>query len=275
MESAFSIGCYNVLCSTYAVKWNEREGVDNEGNSNWATRWPIMKDIITRAHWGVVCLQEVEHTDAQEIAVGLGGTYMTHYFKHTKRPPDGLLIAVDTSVFENPVFVETQFNGVAFGRVDMVYKSCSSKVRVLTCHARGGNAEQLAALASFAEETNDADVTVVTGDFNEDFSIEGCDKVRCPLPNSSASCYSTLLREDIAQKFSRPPHKQAEDQKSGKGKVDWIFVRASESRCDVALFRDEASHSAMMESHKPCEATGQWPSDHGCEAFSVRITPKS
>ena len=48
--------------------------------------------------------------------------------------------------------------------------------------------------------------------------------VACPLPGR----WETLLREEENSdlpKFSRPPHKQAEDQKSGKGKVDWIFVR--------------------------------------------------
>lgn len=32
------------------------------------------------------------------------------------------------------------------------------------------------------------------------------------------------------------------------------------------LFVDEASRRAIIESHKDCAATGQWPSDHGCSS---------
>jgi len=270
---AFSVGCYNVLCSTYAVKWGEREGVGHDGASNWPARWPVLRDIIARANWDVVCLQEVESTDAPDIAAGLEDTYVTRYFKHAKRPPDGVLIAVKRAAFKDLVFTERQFNGVAFGRVDMVHEPCSSTVCVVTCHARGGNEEQLGALAAFADEGGGADVTVVAGDFNEDFCAEDRRSARCPLPETAAGAYETLLREGALPQLSRPPHKQAEDQKSGKGKVDWIFVRGRAPRCSVALFRDEASHAAVLESHQPCAATGQWPSDHGAEALSVRVVP--
>ncbi|CAK0829913.1 unnamed protein product, partial [Prorocentrum cordatum] len=58
------------------------------------------------------------------------------------RPPDGLLIAVKDEAFSNITFMETQFNGAAFGRVDMLHKATCRSVRVVNCHARGGNAEQ-------------------------------------------------------------------------------------------------------------------------------------
>merc|ERR1712167_455783 len=124
MGAAFSVGSYNVLCSTYAVKWCEREGVGPDGASNWSARWPAMRDIIARARWDLVCLQEVEHTDVEEIAGGLGDAYRTQYFKHVKRPPDGLLIAVRREAFEDAhVFGQMQYNGVAFGRVDLIHRS--------------------------------------------------------------------------------------------------------------------------------------------------------
>ena len=35
------------------------------------------------------------------------------------------------------------------------------------------------------------------------------------------------------------------------------------------LERGPGPTRAILESHKPCEATGQWPSDHGAEGFTV------
>jgi len=271
-ERAFSVGSYNVLCSTYAVKWGEREGVGPDGNSNWPARWPVMRDVILRASWDVVCLQEVEQADCGDIVSGLGERYSCHYFKHEVRPPDGVMIAVRADAFEEPVVhAEAMYKGCAFGRADLVHRVTGRRVRVLTSHCRGGNAEQLAALADFAEEGNTADVTVVTGDFNEDFCPDNAGEVRCFLPEGPLGRYATLLREPGLPPLSRPPHKQAEDQKSGKGKVDWIFVRGRAPDCAVELFRDEASRAAVLESHRACEATGQWPSDHGVEALSVRF----
>jgi endonuclease/exonuclease/phosphatase family metal-dependent hydrolase len=269
-----SVGCYNVLCSTYAVKWSEREGVGPDGASNWASRWPVIRDIICKAQWDVICLQEVEHTDAADIAKDLGRGYRTKYFKHAKRPPDGLLIAVKEEVFTNITFVDTQYNGVAFGRVDMVHKTTCRSMRVVNCHARGGNLEQLAALNSFADGAHEdskreVDLTVIAGDFNEDFAPKEDGHVRVPFPETRAGSYRTMRREVGLPRLSRPPHKQQEDQKSGKGKVDWIFVRGLEAD----LFRDRASRAAILESHASTDATGNWPSDHGAEALSIWLFP--
>jgi len=273
---SISVGCYNVLCSTYAVKWGEREGVGCDGASNWSLRWPVMRNIIARAHWDVVCLQEVEHTDVEEIASGLGDEYTTFYFKHQKRPPDGLMIAVRTKAFQGELApIELQHNGVAFGCVDFVHRASGRKVRVVTSHCRGGNAAQLEALSDFADGgREEPDVTVVTGDFNEDFSTPDRTGVRCPFPEGRTGSYTTLLREPELPALSRPPHKQGKDQTSGKGKVDWIFVRGNtRSRSSVELFRDPASRLAILSSHAPCEPTGQWPTDHGAEALSIRLLP--
>lgn len=273
---SISVGCYNVLCSTYAVKWGEREGVGPTGASNWSARWPAMRGIIALARWDVVCLQEVEHTDAEEIASGLGDGYTTFYFKHERRPPDGLMIAVRTEAFHSEVVPnELQHNGVAFGCVDLRHRASGRKVRVVTAHCRGGNAPQLDALAGFAEGgRQEPDVTVVAGDFNEDFSSLDRKEVRCPFPEGRAGSYTTLPRKEGLPMLSRPPHKQGEDQKSGKGKIDWIFVSGNKrSGSAVELFRDPASRLAILSSHATCTATEQWPSDHGAEALSIRLLP--
>ena len=68
----------------------------------------------------------------------------------------------------------------------------------------------------------------------------------------------------------RPPHTLAQDQKSGKGKVDYVLVRPPKSG-SVLFERDEGSKKAMVLAHGPCEETGQWPSDHDIEALSVTL----
>ena len=66
-------------------------------------------------------MQEVEHTDGAEIAQGLGPKYRAFYFKHAKRLPDGVMIALHDAAFECPSTpVELQYREVAFGRVDVV-----------------------------------------------------------------------------------------------------------------------------------------------------------
>merc|ERR1712160_101122 len=112
------------------------------------------------------------------------------------------------------------------------------------------------------------DVTVITGDFNEDFTCDdNSSACVCPFPDGPRGNYATLMRGDWLR-FSRPANKQEEGQSSGKGKIDWIFVRPSQ-QYSLEFVRDPASKTAMEESHRPCAATGEWPSDHGVEAFSV------
>lgn len=162
---------------------------------------------------------------------------------------------------------------VAFGRVDLTHLATGRRIRVITAHCRGGRQPQLEALAAFGDEGEGSDVTVIAGDFNEDFHSEDRAVVRCPFPETLGE-YRTLLRGELPA-LSRPPHKQAEDQSSGKGKVDYIFVRGARGRCCVELFRDEASSAAILSSHAACVETGQWPSDHGAEALSFRMGPGS
>jgi len=268
-----SVGCFNLLSPTYAVKWDEREGKGPDGSSNWAQRWPLLCNFILRAHWDLVCLQEVEAAEQERIQADLGSGYQSFYFKHEKRPPDGLMIAVRTDVWENAASQEIQHGGVAFGLVDVTHIMTGMRVRIVTAHCRGGREEQLQALADFADaEGKEPDVTVITGDFNEDFT-EADGKVRCPFPERRAGSFTTLAREPGLPQVSRPPHKQLPDQKSGKGKIDWIWVRGHRGRCDVELFRDSASRLAILSSHSESAVTGQWPSDHGCEGLSFHMYP--
>lgn len=276
-RAAFSVGSYNVLCPEYALKWGEREGVGRDGACNWSLRWPVMLEILGRVGLDVVCLQEVPEADAADVADGLAAhDYDAVYFKHDNRPPDGLMIAVRRNVWRGPVLShsEVQHNGVAFGQVDLVHEASGAQVRVVTAHCRGGRKDQLQALANFADAGgNLPDVTVIAADFNEDFAAaSGTGEVACPFADERAGGYLTLSREEGLPPLSRPPHKQAADQKSGKGKVDWIFVRGADGRCDVRLVRDAASRLGILSTHDACGATGEWPSDHGMEAVTAELS---
>jgi hypothetical protein len=82
---------------------------------------------------------------------------------------------------------------------------------------------------------------------------------------------------------SRPPHKQDPAlNSSGRGKVDYIFVSplgcdtrdaldGSGGRVDIKLERSQEALGALLVSHRACEETNEWPSDHGMEALSVHV----
>ena len=149
------------------------------------------------------------------------------------------------------------------GRVDLRHVPTGRAVRVLVTHQRGGLAAQLADLFAFATaDAPDGCVTVIGGDFNEDFG---------EAATSVWPGYTTLPRSSDEPDVSRPPHKQDAANTSGKGLVDYIFV-ANAGAGECALWRDEASRRAMAVSHTACEETGEWPSDHGIEALSLTVT---
>ncbi|CAK9117171.1 unnamed protein product [Durusdinium trenchii] len=269
---SFTVGSYNVLCTTYALKWKELQGMDANGNSNWSLRWPVMRDILRRAQLDVICLQEVEKTDVERIVADLGPEYTSHYFKHPEegRPPDGLLIAVKTScTCASPSWSQCDFKGkVIFGGVNFQLAKSGARVRVVNGHMRGGNQKQLDAFAAFGAE-GDAQIEVITADFNEDFEERSEGAVFCPFKGQ----YVTLRRSPDLPQVSRPGNKQA--QTPGQGlKIDYIWVRERSQDYEAQLSFDDASRRAILESHKNCEATGQWPSDHGCEALNIRVLPR-
>ncbi|CAJ1376325.1 unnamed protein product [Effrenium voratum] len=200
-------------------------------------------------------------------ASDLGPDYVTRYFKHPpKRPPDGVMIAVKKSCCKAaPSWSEHDYKGfVIFGGAEFQHHS-GARVRVANGHMRGFNQEQLREFGAFGT-SGTWDLQILTADFNEDFQTES--GVRCPFPEE----YTTLRRPADLPQVSRPPNKQEAGQSSGKGKIDYIWVRDTQDK--PQLFFDEASKRAIIESHRNCEETGEWPSDHGCEACSIRLSPK-
>ena len=150
-------------------------------------------------------------------------------------------------------------------------------VRALVTHQRGGDAAQLRSLADFALEGLPPDaVVVVCGDFNEDFGAGAmlpCGGMSQAGKGGGDPVFRTLDRDAASEPIvSRPAHKQGPAQTSGKGKIDYIFVRGAGPGMCVELERDALSRAAVLASHAPCDETGYWPSDHGMEALSVHVS---
>ena len=102
---------------------------------------------------------------------------------------------------------------------------------------------------------------LVCGDFNEDFG-----------PEFEPFAFQTLDRDPAAGEpvVSRPAHKQGAENSSGKGKIDYIFVKGNEQK--TVLERSEECRMAIEMSHAACPETGEWPSDHGMEALQVVVS---
>lgn len=104
---------------------------------------------------------------------------------------------------------------VTTGRIDIM-DQFDNYFRILTTHQRGGRKEQLDELFKFSIEDINVKIykkmiCIICGDFNEDFGID-----------TNIKGYSTIPRDINKNEclVSRPPHKQDESQRSGKGKVD-------------------------------------------------------
>jgi endonuclease/exonuclease/phosphatase family metal-dependent hydrolase len=286
----FRVGQYNLLCPAYGVKWAEREACldwvskETHGGSNWEFRWPAIKRIIERAQCDILALEECEEcmrSNLEELFASLG--LSSEWYDHPGRE-DALVIAYNKDTFSLTESRCTNYPPkdpkVTTGCVDLCHSASGMQVRCLVAHHRGRNTHQLADLFLFANGDERAPgVTVVCGDFNEDFAEEGTlavadghgENVQLLKPWPE---YISLGRSESAGELlvSRPKHKQAAEQTSGKGKVDYIFAKSCGDTASITLRRDEESSRALTDSHQPCAETGKWPSDHGMEAMSIVVT---
>jgi hypothetical protein len=283
-ELRLRVGQYNLLCPTYGVKHGEREACaawtskTEHGASNWPQRWPALQRVLQRgAPWGLLLLEELEDATRADVTDTLNALGLALvWFDHPGRA-DALGIAYDETAFR-PVATASRpyppdHPKVVSGRVDLTHTPSGQAVRVVVTHQRGGRAAQLEDLFAFAAaDTHDASggenksesseslVTIVGGDFNEDFGERAVKGVR---PG-----FTTLPRSGEELAVSRPPHKLEGAERSGKGLIDYIFVSHS-GPGTLALERDDTSRLAMDMSHAACDETGQWPSDHGIEALTL------
>jgi hypothetical protein len=218
---AFRVGQFNLLCPTYGVKWGEREACcdwiskTDHGVSNWDRRWPALLRILKLGAPDVLALEELEESTREAIQSGMASLGMTLlWFPHPARE-DALGIAFNPQTFalQSPpshLHFPPEDPKATIGRVSLCHNDSGVLVNCLVTHQRGGNPAQMAGLVSFAQESSSPNnaVTLVCGDFNEDFGL------RSPLPG-----FRTLHRTEDEPLVSRPAHKQDPAQKSGKGKI--------------------------------------------------------
>eukprot|EP01043_Picozoa_sp_COSAG02_P032141 COSAG02_NODE_2134_length_9720_cov_3.845027_1_plen_956_part_00 len=272
---ALRVGQYNLLCPTYGVKWGEREAceqwvsAEQHGGSNWDARWPALRRVLeVGSQWDLLTLQELEDSVRDDVEEGVASMGLVlEWFDHPGRA-DAVGIAYAPHSFSLLARAERGYPAgranVVTGRLDLRHISSGATVRVLSTHQRGGTPEQLSDLFQFAVEAapKPVAVTVIGGDFNEELqpaTFEG-------------RGFRTLARAVAAGEpaVSRPAHKQDPSQTSGQGKIDFILVSGESVQY---LQRDQQSCAALMSSHCPCKETGEWPTDHGMEAFTIYMYP--
>ena len=272
-KTAIRVGQYNVLCPAYGVKWGEREACldwhseTSHGASNWSIRWPALLRVIGSAKWDILALEEIEDSVRDDVTTGtkeLGLNLV--WFDHPARL-DALGLCYSPEVF-SVRGISSRGAKATVGRVDLLHKISAMTVSVLVTHQRGHCASQLAELCDFADDQPVHDITIICGDFNEDFGRDAGTR----LTRDPSSPFTTLPRDPSTEPtYSRPNHKMEPGQSSGKGKIDYIFARSNRKHISLHLQRDDASQRSLLMSHAPCRETGAWPSDHGLEALTVHI----
>ena len=104
--------------------------------------------------------------------------------------------------------------------------------------------------------------------------------VRATRPHRGCELIRMLLLYACFVQASRPQHKQEEPQTKGKGQVDWVWCKAEQPAAtgtvapyySLEVERDVYSREAMRLAHTPCAETGEWPSDHALEGYTLTVT---
>lgn len=275
-----TIGQYNLLCPVYGVKWGEREAcldwksMSDHGASNWEKRWPALLRVMSAASWDLLALEELEDSTREDVEGGLTNLGLELvWFNHPGRE-DALGIAYNPMVLRIINITAHHYPidnpRAAIGCVDFRHVKTQSPVRMAVAHLRGGPhsaPDQWNDLLDFV--MRDDCMCIICGDMNEEFGS---------VANGTNSAMRGLLSMDRnvtagEPRDTRPPHKMDADQTSGKGKVDYIFVRTRQQVSgDMVHFnRDAKIMKAILLSHTDCIETNVWPSDHGLEALTLTV----
>ena len=97
------------------------------------------------------------------------------------------------------------------------------------------------------------------------------------LPEKLKNHVILTINLNIGQKIQKIPPKSRKIHKNPGFPRDtcgdpcgdpWGLALGNPSSCKVCLERGPKATYAILESHQAIEATGEWPSDHGCEAVT-------
>lgn len=259
-----SVGTLNVLHPAYAIKYNQQEGLDVYGRSNWAERLPAIASALLTHALDAYLLQELGHAEAEDLRATLSGAYEVVHAQHPARGwhdgygwkgGDGVavLLRLDSMApcapQEEPLLCGWQSAPrepyMATALACALHKPSGSRVLLASAHlyAKKAHAPQETLLAQLAERQREAqaDVVVWGGD---------CNRAYAPSELPGYACARAV----------RPTRRQS-------GKVlDWIFARTASG--PVEPVRTEATEAFVRSSWEP-----RMVSDHYAEAVLVPVGP--
>lgn len=220
MTCNVTVGTFNILDPVFAQRHHQRQGLDNQGQSNWSTRGPRLITCIKNSNLDVICLQEVSEVTQNYFKQGTQDTYDLIWLKHGSRH-DGVAILYKKGKFERKDFrgIPTG-SGLHAAYVDLQDKTSQAVFRVASCHLLGGPQKgavhpgktQIDEYVSHVEKQDHyqvykIDAKVIVGDFNEAF--EDSEKFQSLKSAHYATDGSMLITE---------PDKNR--------KIDWIWVKS-------------------------------------------------
>eukprot|EP01062_Namystynia_karyoxenos_P024911 TRINITY_DN19750_c0_g1_i1.p1 TRINITY_DN19750_c0_g1~~TRINITY_DN19750_c0_g1_i1.p1 ORF type:complete len:305 (+),score=65.67 TRINITY_DN19750_c0_g1_i1:133-915(+) len=226
---------FNLLCPAYGVKWGELEAcVDASApperrQCNWAARWPALRRLLSMAQWDVLCMQELQEATLPSVRSATDELGMElRVWNHPGRE-DALGVAFRRSSLSCERESVAVHGPAATGVLDLTHKVSARRVRVVCTHQKGGVAEQMAALLEAAESTPEGaeapDLTLLAGDFNEDFGAGGGLSTSAP----ARAGYKTLpLARPAARGRSTGSGREGA---RGPGRSPWSAIRSPSPAC--------------------------------------------
>jgi endonuclease/exonuclease/phosphatase family metal-dependent hydrolase len=232
-----TIGSLNVLHPYYAVKWYEKPGLNMEGKTrgkekcklacetdewtelhNWVERVPLIKKRICEAD--IVCLQEVDNVFVEDLQTDGYQLLVSGFGKQTKPFGNAIMCKTSGKLLESSTLIENKADVVSTINIQ------GKKVKIASVHLDGyyrdeenqekkdarklaGFNQLLKDLEIFEENSEDVDLFIIAGDFNEDTREEG-----------KKYCRMDFLRDNG---YSNDGYVVGTE--PGGQKIDWIFVK--------------------------------------------------
>lgn len=218
MTCDITIGTFNILDPLFAQRHHQRQGLDNQGRSNWETRGPRLIACIKNSNLDVICLQEVSEVSKKYFEKFTQDTYALIWSKHQNRP-DGVAILYKKDKFKCLAFKEIPEQGLCAACVDLQDQTSRAVVRVASCHLLGGPAKgpvhqgkvQVNKYVSQLEKQQNPqaysiDGKILAGDFNE-----------ADLQSEKFQALKGNYITDGSQMITEPDKHR---------KIDWIWVNS-------------------------------------------------
>jgi hypothetical protein len=255
-----TVGTWNLLHPTYAVKYREVEGIYGRTKSNWPDRAPEIGDRLLKGGLDVYLLQEVGQAQLDDLQPYVSQLYELRFAAHPGRgAKDGVAVLVRKARLQieedhtlEILAKEKDLKGQHYMSAMLVTArdvATGARVLAVSAHFYAKKAVDprgtlLAELARRFAGDNPPELVVWGGDCNEVYRAPFFGGAFC---TADGRC-PTRFR--------------------GTKKIDWIFVGGAALS---GVVRSEATQKFVKASSEAILATGQPPSDHLAEAVSIRM----